>query len=81
MYRSILIYIMDITLNVKSAVIEAYGYRQVSVELVDVDNDEVMNNFTIEQFVNKFGLSEVLDFIGSDECKEHFELTEIVDED
>jgi hypothetical protein len=65
---------MDITITAKNISVDANYHKHINVELTDIDIEEVMDNFSIEQFVNKFNISNVLDFIGSDECKDYFDL-------
>ena len=60
----------------KCANVNAENYKMISVDIEGADQDEIMDNFTIEQFVNKFSVYEILDFIGLDECKRHFDLVD-----
>ena len=59
----------------KCANVNAENYKMISVDIEGADQDKIMSNFTIEQFILKFSVSEILDFIGITECKEYFDVT------
>jgi hypothetical protein len=64
----------DIELNVgaTSVSVEANKAYKVIATLQDVDKDEVMEHFTIEDFVQYFGENKVLEAIGINAVKDYF---------
>ena len=66
---------MNLKIMAKCANVNAENYKMISVDIEGADQDEIMSNFTIEQFILKFSVSEILDFIGITECKEYFDVT------
>ena len=64
---------MDINLSCKSINVDAYS-SELSVDLKDVDESELMNLLTIDQVIKHFGESDLLDAIGKDECMQYLGL-------
>lgn len=67
---------MNITLLADSVTVDPSGNRTVSVDLKNVDKDEILDNFTVDDCVAHFGVSQFLASIGKDDCKDHFGLIE-----
>lgn len=67
---------INIRLSGSYAEINAESYKKVSVEIFDVDKDDIISNLSIEDVLQYFGVSEILEKIGEDECKEYFHLIE-----
>ena len=72
---------MDITVSARKVNVDSNGYKSVSIEIEDIDKEQLLENLKIEDFLDYFGIDKVLDEIGIEECKEHFDLSEIIDED
>lgn len=67
---------MDLKVSAQNVEISAYGFRQVNVELLDVDKDDVLHNFKLDEVIDYLGSDKVLDYIGEKVCKEYFHLTD-----
>ena len=65
---------MDINLSCKNINVDAYGNSTLSVDLKDVDEDELIDLLTIDQIIKHFGECDLLEAIGETECKNHFGL-------
>jgi hypothetical protein len=65
---------MDVTLNVKTVKSTGTNYRSTEVELEGVEKSELMDNLTIQDFIDHFGDDKILDTLGEDRCKDYFDL-------
>jgi len=68
---------MNVQLNGKHASISAGDYNSMTVEIEGVDKDDVIELISIRDLIDYYGLDKVLDEIGEDECKDHFDLKPI----
>ncbi len=68
---------VDLKVMVKGSV-QSYPtrYNEISVELNEVDVDEIIPHIEIREFIDYFGIDKVLDEIGESECKGYFGLDE-----
>jgi len=62
-------------LNVTEVKVTPTGYKSIEINF-DADSNDVMSLISIEEFIKYFGSQDILNEIGVDEVKEHFELIE-----
>ena len=67
---------MDLRLDAERVEVTARGFREVDVEVYDVDKSDVLEHFKLDDIIDHFGIDKVLDYIGVDEIKEYFHLTD-----
>lgn len=75
---------MDITITARKAEIMGTGYQQVSVELTNVDLDDLISSIPIDKFIDyhkNYNTNAVLDAIGEEEVKDYFDLIENTQQD
>lgn len=65
---------MDITINCREVKVSANNYKVVSVDLEDVDIDEVIEQFDLDAVINSIGIDRILDHLGVDAAVDHFGL-------
>lgn len=66
---------MDLTITGKGVEINS-AYNSISVTISGTDIDDILGNITIKEAIAFYGISNILAEIGSDECKEQFDLIE-----
>lgn len=66
---------MKITITADSVSVTPDGFRSVDVALEGVDENKLMENLTVKDFISHFGVSSILDEIGERECIDHFALS------
>lgn len=67
---------MDLRLDAQRVEVTTRNYKQIDVEVYDIDKDDVLNHFKIEDVLDHFGQEIILDYIGEKECKKYFHLTD-----
>lgn len=72
---------MNISISVEKISVDPNGNRNITVDLDGIDKEELLDNFTIKDCLDFFGIDKVLEEIGAEECKEHFDLSETIEED
>lgn len=67
---------MKINLSFEAKAIEMNGSynNKVSIEVIDAEGDEVLNNFTIKQITEHFDFVELLNEIGEEKIKEYLSM-------
>ena len=71
---------MNLTIECESANINPNGYKGVSVEIHKADFNQLMESFTVKDVVAYFDTGDLLDTIGEDEAKKHFDLIDNTEE-
>jgi hypothetical protein len=61
-------------LNCYNVMVNANSGRQVTATLDDVEISDVLNLFDCVEVVDHFGVKDLLEYIGEDECIKHFGL-------
>ena len=67
---------MDLRLRVTSVEVRAGNVYEVDVTASGVDESSVLDNFKLSDIIDHFGEEELLEFIGRDTVKDHFDLHE-----
>ena len=53
-----------------------YSNKEITVELSNVYPSDVLEHFNVKEIISNFPIKDLLDGIGADECKIHFDLVE-----
>lgn len=67
---------INIKVNASKVEIEPIGYKLIEVSLEGVDTDEILKQIDIEFVISYFDITNILNEIGVDEVKKHFDLIE-----
>jgi len=64
----------NLSIDCKSAEISGGYNNQITVEINDADMKDVMNSVSIDDFIEHFGIGEVLSSIGQDEAIKYWDI-------
>lgn len=65
---------MNINLDCANVKITPYGNRNISLEIEDVSESEILNNFSEQEIVKHFDFSKLLEEIGVENAKDYWDL-------
>jgi hypothetical protein len=63
-------------LNCTNAAVSPNGSSSVTVTLEDVDKSDLYDLFEIDDFIRYYGVDKVLNEIGEEEARKHFNIPE-----
>lgn len=70
---------MNITIRGSKATVIGMKEKVIFIDINDVDESEIIKDFTTKQIVNSVDVDDLLDEIGIDAVKDHFNLIDNVD--
>lgn len=71
---------MDFNITCKHASIEAFDYKQVSLEVVGASTEDILNQICVEDAVKHYGNGEVLSCITSSSIVYHTHICDLLEE-
>ena len=64
----------DLKIETSSTKIIPLGYRMLEVSLEDVENGNILDQFTIDEILSHFNINDILEQIGKEKVCEYFGL-------
>jgi hypothetical protein len=64
----------DLKIETSSTKIIPLGYRMLEVSLEDVENSNILDQFTIDEILSHFNINDILEQIGKEKVCEYFGL-------
>lgn len=65
---------MDIEISADRIIVESGSQRKTIVHLINIDESEILNHFSISHIIDNFKDRDILEAIGQRACEEYFSL-------